>query len=314
MKVSRKLIREILLEKFYRDDFRDVYATARMAHVGQKRRSGEDYFTHPAEVRNIVNRFYPDDRISQLAALLHDTLEDAPGSTVDSIEEMEGFIKGSITDPRAGEEVTRVVRALTHEKGGDYQSYVVDLIGDQPALRVKLADMVHNLSSSPSPKQKKKYRAAIDAISDETGGTPPAGISQQHWDRLYSLTENKARITETQLRKIIHQVLLAERKTIATVSDVTKFKPQIEEWVEILIDELVIAVPRMEAMDEKRRNSVIDGLTGKVVSALIDVTSSMTDYDRSNHQKEKFKKEYEKERIKRSSGSGQYYGGWGGFS
>ncbi len=122
------------------------------------------------------------------------------------------------------------------------------------------------------------------------------------------------KITKSHLRKIIREALLAERKTIATVSDVTRFKPQIEEWVEILIDELVDVAPRMEAMDEKRRNSVIDDLTRKVVSALIDVTSSMTDYDRSNQQKEKFKKDYEKERARKLSGGGPMYGEWGGFS
>ena len=122
------------------------------------------------------------------------------------------------------------------------------------------------------------------------------------------------RITSNQLRKIIREVLIVERKTIATVSDVTKFKPQVQEWVEILIDELVDAVPRMENMDEKRRNSVIDSLTRKVVSALVDVTSSVTDYERSKYSKEKAVKEYEKDRQRKLSGGGPYYGVWGGFS
>jgi len=208
MRIRKSQLRKIIRERFAADDFRDVYATAQMAHVGQKRRSGEDYFMHPSEVRNIVSRFYPNDRVSQLAALLHDTLEDAPGSTVESPEEMEEFIRGSISDPAAGEEVIRVVRALTHEKGGDYLSYVVDLMGDQPALRVKLADMVHNLSSNPSPKQKIKYRSAIDALSQQTGGTPPAGISSDHWDQLFFLTEGrKLRTTIGDLRRRISEAL-----------------------------------------------------------------------------------------------------------
>ena len=208
MRISRHQLRKIIRERFVADDFRDVYATAQMAHVGQKRRSGEDYFMHPSEVRNIVTRFYPSDRVSQLAALLHDTLEDAPGSTVESPGEMEEFIRGSISDPAGADEVIRVVRALTHEKGGDYLSYVVDLVGDQPALRVKLADMVHNLSSSPSPKQKAKYRSAIDALAQRTGGTPPPGISSAHWDQLFFLTEScNMRITRGTLRRIIAEAL-----------------------------------------------------------------------------------------------------------
>ena len=215
MKISEGRLRKIIREKFAREDFRDVYATAQMAHIGQKRRSGEDYFSHPSEVRNIVRRFYPKDRVSELAALLHDSLEDAPGSTVDSPEEMEEFIRGSITDPASGDEVIRVVRALTHEKGGDYQSYVIDLMNDQPALRVKLADMVHNLSSSPSPKQKLKYKSALDAISAQTAGQPPIGISQKHWGELQALTESKQmKITKQKLKKIIKEISAGENWTI----------------------------------------------------------------------------------------------------
>lgn len=178
-------------EKFSPDDFKDVYNTARMAHVGQTRRDGSEYFSHPSEVRNIARKFYPKDNVVQMAALLHDSLEDAPGSTVSSIEEMEEFIKGSIQDPAAGDEVIRVVRALTHEKGGDYQSYVVGLLGDVPTLRVKLADMVHNLTDNPSPKQKAKYKSALDAIASKTGGNAPNGISDKHWSTLTGLVSDE---------------------------------------------------------------------------------------------------------------------------
>jgi guanosine-3',5'-bis(diphosphate) 3'-pyrophosphohydrolase len=188
MKLLRKYIKSLLVEKFNSEDFKDVYATARMAHVGQKRRSGEDYFSHPSEVRNIVRRFYPKDHVSQLAALLHDSSEDAPGLSVDSAEEMEEFIRGSISSEESATEIIRVVRALTHEKGGDYLSYVVSLLGDQPSLRVKLADMLHNLSSAPSPKQKRKYQSALIALSDASASPVPNGISSTHWESLLQLT------------------------------------------------------------------------------------------------------------------------------
>jgi hypothetical protein len=206
MKITKSRLRKIIKEKFSRDDFQDVYATAQMAHVGQTRRDGSEYFTHPSEVRNITARFYPKDRVAQLAALLHDTIEDAPGSTVDSPEEMEEFIQGSIADPASAQEVIRVVRALTHTKGDDYISYVVGLLGDQPTLRVKLSDMVHNLSDAPGAKQKEKYRTALEAIAAQTGGKPPMGISPKHWAQLFSLTEGSLmKITEDKLRQIIRE-------------------------------------------------------------------------------------------------------------
>jgi len=190
--------------QFTHDDFKDVYATARMAHMGQKRRSGEDYFTHPSEVRNIVRKFYPRDYAAQMAALLHDSLEDAPGSTVETVEEMEEFIRGSIQNPDSGQIVIDTVKALTHEKNAPYVDYVVDLLSNPLALKVKLADMVHNLSSAPSPRQKEKYAKSIVALSDAAGGIP-AGISSKHWEALTSLTESKETLG---LRSLIREMLL----------------------------------------------------------------------------------------------------------
>ena len=315
MRVTRSFIKKIIEEKFYRDDFQDVYSTARMAHIGQKRKSGEDYFTHPNEVRNIVNNFYPNDRISQLAALLHDTLEDAPGSTVDSIEEMEGFIKGSITDPRVAEEVIRVVRLLTHKKSENYLSYVVSLVGDQTALRVKLSDMLHNLTSSPSPKQISKYKSALEALTNETSGRVPPNISLNHWHQLQSLTglDSKMKITERQLRKIIRVSLLSEA-SIATASDIARFKPQLEEWIEILVDEMADTIPRMKEIEDKKRKNLVSSILRKLSVELIGLTSSMSTETRSElnrREKEKSHQEWDKARKHRGAGV-QYYGEYSG--
>ena len=188
---------------FTREDFEDVYSTAQMAHMGQKRKSGAEYCTHPSEVRNIVRRYYPDDYAAQMVALLHDSLEDAPGATVSSIEEMESFIRGSIGDPASGEEVINAVQALTHESGGDYGAYIISLLGEPLALRVKLADMLHNLSTSPSDSQRAKYKDAIAQVAQSSGGVPP-GVNSRHWKELTTLTESAEMKT---LRLVIQEQL-----------------------------------------------------------------------------------------------------------
>lgn len=198
----------IAMATFTREDFEDVYSTARMAHMGQKRRTGAEYFTHPSEVRNIVRKYYPDDYAAQMVALLHDSLEDAPGSTVGSIEEMESFILGSIADPASGQEVVDAVRSLTHDKGTDYGTYVVSLLDNPLALRVKLSDMLHNLSSSPSERQKKKYGDALEIATNAVGGVP-ADISTQHWDDLISLTET---LENRALRLLIREYMKPTNK------------------------------------------------------------------------------------------------------
>ncbi len=250
LKESRKLE-----EKFSPDDFKDVYNTARMAHVGQTRRDGSEYFSHPSEVRNIARRFYPKDNVVQMAALLHDSLEDAPGSTVSSVEEMEDFIKGSIQDQGSAEEVIRVVRALTHEKGGDYQQYVLGLLGDIPTLRVKLSDMVHNLSDNPSPKQKAKYRKSLELIASETGGRPPSGISDNHWNTLMSLSSERVsekildkedgeyqgsitkpiRMKESEEGRMHRTSLFHIANTAQQLMDIIEDTDNLEEWVEAKI-------------------------------------------------------------------------------
>ena len=142
---------------------------------------------------------------AQMAALLHDSLEDAPGNTVGSIEEMEEFIRGSIQSPESGEVVIDTVKALTHEKNAPYVDYVINLLNNPLALRVKLADMVHNLSDSPSDRQKEKYAKSIVALSDAAGGIPN-GISSKHWTALTSLTES---VEISGLRSLIKEILLA---------------------------------------------------------------------------------------------------------
>lgn len=268
----KEYLREVRIrEKTTPEDFKDVYSTARMAHVGQTRRDGSEYFSHPSQVRNIARKFYPKDNIAQMAALLHDSLEDAPGSTVDSVEEMEEYIRGSIQDPSSADEVIRVVRALTHEKGGDYLSYVVGLMGDTTTLRVKLADMVHNLTDNPSPKQKAKYKSALDAISSKTGGSPPRGISSDHWDTLMSLASGEVsedakkkdlNVLEQWQEYIKHKPILEDRKYIVETLGISL--PVLEDGSYSLTDELKETIIREHLIFEGFLDSMKSFVKGKV--------------------------------------------------
>ena len=71
-----RLIREYISEVITSDTYADTYRAGEEVHRDQRRRSGEPYYEHPKAVRNIMRRFYPSDKIGQLAALLHDALED----------------------------------------------------------------------------------------------------------------------------------------------------------------------------------------------------------------------------------------------
>ena len=193
--------------RFSKEDFEDVYATAQMAHMGQRRRSGENYFSHPSAVRNLVRKYYPSDMQAQLVALLHDTLEDAPRvGTVASRDEMRSWIMASVADQSAAREILDSVEALTHTEGTRYDVYLSSLVGDELALRVKLLDMLHNLSTSPTDRQANKYKDALETLEDVMNGPPP-GISRKHWSDLKLALEAVTESKNSGIRLLVRELM-----------------------------------------------------------------------------------------------------------
>jgi len=194
MSPELKVLREYIQEVCGGDDADKILGTAEHAHKGQVRRSGEPYIEHPVAVANIIKQYYPGERLLCTAALLHDALEDAidNGNYKDE-EELVDAIRGSYADSGEGQKVLSIVYALTHGESTPYLEYVLALASNPGALKVKLADMLHNLSSSPSPKQVIKYGGAIAALRNAFGAPPP-GISAEHWDELEKLI-NEDQIT-----------------------------------------------------------------------------------------------------------------------
>ena len=231
--------KQFLAEALTSYDVEDVYATSRLAHLGQKRRDGSQYFSHPKEVANIVRRYYPSDTRAYLVALLHDTIEDTESVGNLSVKELKSMIDASIGDPSESEAIIGAVTALTHDKNQPYSEYVEGLASNPLALKVKISDMMHNLSDAPSERQKKKYEDAIIALSDKHRGSVP-GISQKQIKDLVKMTEqtngNKkvTALTERKLRETVREVLelkflIAEQNentSIETVGDLKKLLSQ----------------------------------------------------------------------------------------
>ena len=93
---------ELLQERYNQQDYAVItraYEYSKDAHSGQKRASGEDYFTHPCAVAKILVDLGLD-AATISAALLHDVIEDTPVS--------EGDIKKEF-----GEEVLELVVGVT---------------------------------------------------------------------------------------------------------------------------------------------------------------------------------------------------------
>lgn len=134
---------------------------ATKAHEGATRRNGDDYVTHPIRVSENVTGL-----VLKIAALFHDVLEDTDYSSGDLVVPLlEKFpeFEDEI------EEAIEIVRAVTHDKEDEtYVEYLhrIKLAGPK-AIAVKEADIIDNLNSDSTEKEKIKYPTALLFLKDE---------------------------------------------------------------------------------------------------------------------------------------------------
>ncbi|MER8188331.1 HD domain-containing protein [Kitasatospora sp. NPDC094015] len=107
----------------------DVDRLAADAHAGQLDKGGAPYVAH---VRAVAAGVAPFGVGLQMAALLHDVLEDTPLTAED-------LLRAGV--PAA---VVATVRRVTREPGVDYQEMLRALVTDQGATLIKIADNAHN--------------------------------------------------------------------------------------------------------------------------------------------------------------------------
>ena len=116
-----------------------------ITHRGIFRRDGvTPYIEHP---KAIVQKLT--DTLEKQVAWLHDVLEDT-WVTVEILREL-----------GVSEIVIEAVVAMSHQKGESYKSYLVRLSQNELAKRVKVKDILHNLSDEPTKKQIVKYAHAL---------------------------------------------------------------------------------------------------------------------------------------------------------
>jgi (p)ppGpp synthase/HD superfamily hydrolase len=162
------------------------------AHRDQKRRSGKPYFLHPQEVANIVKVYYTD-TVTYYTAMLHDALED--GIPLGNINDEDHFFDLLVDElPEAdfelAEPIYSAVQSMTKQQDKSYIEYVDSLTHNEHALRVKLADVMQNISDNPSPRQIKKYANAKSFLVNKFNNKPPPGISTQHWNDFKKTVDN----------------------------------------------------------------------------------------------------------------------------
>lgn len=121
------------------------------AHEGREDRQGEPYILHPLRVAFSVST--DEERI---IAVLHDVVEDSDW-TIENLKEW-GF----------SESVVEAVDALTRRKDETYDDFIIRIMQNPLAKRVKLADLADNTDETRGPidaEQTAKYQRAIATLS-----------------------------------------------------------------------------------------------------------------------------------------------------
>jgi len=140
---------------------RRAYFYAEQAHVGQFRRSGEAYITHPLAVANILASIHMDHQ-SLMAAMLHDVIEDTC-ITKDAIIDQFGGTVADIVDGVS--KLAKIEFETQAEKQAkNFQKMALAMARDLRVIVVKLSDRLHNMRTLGSLPPEKKRRIAKETL------------------------------------------------------------------------------------------------------------------------------------------------------
>ncbi|MCM1305969.1 MAG: bifunctional (p)ppGpp synthetase/guanosine-3',5'-bis(diphosphate) 3'-pyrophosphohydrolase [Bacteroides sp.] len=154
----------VKLRRIYPDKYAEMkkaHDFAKVAHEGQKRSSGEDYFTHPCAVVDILSNFGFDSS-TVTAAFLHDVLEDTE-VTPEQLKE------------QFGEEILELVEGVTkldklqfvnreEAQAENFRKIFVAMAKDLRVIIIKLADRLHNMRSLQYLSKDRQDRIARETL------------------------------------------------------------------------------------------------------------------------------------------------------
>lgn len=196
-----------------------AYYFAKNAHAGQKRASGEEYFTHPCAVAQILIDLRMDSN-TIAAAFLHDVLEDTPVTQQDIKNEF-------------GDEVLELVEGVTkldkiefksqeEEQAENFKKIFVSMAKDIRVVIIKLADRLHNMRSLnflSKERQLKMARETLDIYAPLAGRL---GISSVKWELEDLCLKYLDPEAYEYLSVHINQELAERRATVQKVVDALK--------------------------------------------------------------------------------------------
>lgn len=137
-----------------------AYYFAREAHEGQKRKSGEDYITHPLAVAEILASMHMDHQCL-MAALLHDVIEDTgvPKHLIakEFDEEVADLVDGV-------SKLVSMFQSRAEAQAENFQKMTLAMAKDIRVILVKIADRLHNMRTLGHLDGDKRRRIAKETL------------------------------------------------------------------------------------------------------------------------------------------------------
>lgn len=140
---------------------REAYRYADSAHLGQFRKSGEPYITHPIAVATILASWKLDAPTIQ-AGLMHDVLEDTPLSKQEMAERF-GIQVAELVD---GVSKLDKLRFASNEiaQAESFRKMLLAMARDVRVILVKLADRLHNMRTLGVMRPEKRARIGKETL------------------------------------------------------------------------------------------------------------------------------------------------------
>ncbi len=140
---------------------KDAFRFSDEAHLGQFRRSGAPYITHPLAVAEILTDWRLDGAAIQ-AALLHDVLEDS-GVAKEKLVERFGAVVADLVDGVS--KLDKLQFSSTEQaQAENFRKMLLAMARDVRVMLIKLADRLHNMRTLDAVDPQKRRRIARETL------------------------------------------------------------------------------------------------------------------------------------------------------
>lgn len=140
---------------------RGAFRYADEMHLGQIRKSGEPYISHPLAVAEICADWKLDTQ-AIMAALLHDVMEDQ-GVKIDELIERFGPSVANLVDGLSKLEKLQF-RNHVDAQGENFRKMLLAMAKDVRVILIKLADRLHNMRTLSAMALSKQKRIALETM------------------------------------------------------------------------------------------------------------------------------------------------------